>query len=1256
MVDRPEWMTDRGFATIERGYLLPDETPRDMYRRLAKSAAQYVGAKYEDKFFDYMWKGWLCPASPVLSNLGSPRGLPISCLTGDMWVMTKNDGGKQIADLKVGDQVLTHKGRYREVTNKTSRSSSGELYRLKVRTCPTPIKITGNHPVLTNRGWVRVDELDPSQHLIARTQKIEYVPQDVTLDLGKFEDSAAVQAGMVQRVAYAAEHPRFVQIDDEIAWFIGYWLAEGSITIDPKKEPNGIRVTANRNERDFLERFLDIAKRRFNCNGSIYESKVFRKGKDNHWITANVNSVVLGQFFMLTFGRHAKTKNIPENLKILPANLLRIMFDAVYDGDGKKSGQSRYITLANPKLVLSLFEIGVKCGLNCGLQMQEKASKLATTKHVYRVSVIDYDRNTRTTTNKSATNTGVLFYDGLRYCPFWLDKIDGDAEVYDITVAEDHSFSVAGVIVHNCFGVSASDSVDSIFSKVHEQAMLAKHGGGVGIDISKIRCRNTPITGNGVSEGVVPWAKVYDATTVAVSQGCYDDQTEILTESGWQLFSALNRSSRVAQVDANEQVTFVHPSDYIRYKVDEDLNYFSFRDGTVDLMVTDNHSMVIRRKRRVTNVRNSEGKFVNHSRILGGLEFSRADEVKYHRDTVHIAAVSVSGERQSLTPFERVLIAFQADGTTKPTGNSNGKVSGTLKYCFHFSKDRKITRLKKLLTDAGLYFTVNKQTNRTCNFLVDFPLDSLPTKKFSDWVDLTKIDSAWCLEFLAELKNWDGSRGGSKMSGTYCTTESENADIVQAVATLCQSKSKVRRIDRPAPRQSIYLVYWTVGRKYVGGENFIRTKVPYSGEVFCVEVPEHRIIVRRNGVVSVCGNSVRRGASSLNLPVTHGDIREFLRIRKPEGDHNRQCLNSHQCVMIPDEFMVEVRDGNPDARALWLELMRTRLETGEPYLMFSDTVNRANPQNHPPVTFTNICSEINLHADADHTFVCCLSSLNVAKYDEWKDTDLVETSILFLDAVMSEFIERATVIPGFECAVRFSEKSRALGLGVLGWHTLLQQRSLPFDDPEAMRLNAQVFKLVGDQAKAASRKLGAELGSPVWAPDGQRNSHVTAIAPTATNSIIAGDVSPGIEPNRANVISLKTAKGTFIVKNHLLQQKLQELGKDTSEVWASIAQNDGSVYHLSFLDDHTKHVFATAPEINQLALIRQAAQRQQFICQSQSLNLFFPANVDPKFFNKVHLEAWESGVKTLYYVRSSSVLRADVAKRALSEDCIACEG
>ncbi len=412
--------------------------------------------------------------------------------------------------------------------------------------------------------------------------------------------------------------------------------------------------------------------------------------------------------------------------------------------------------------------------------------------------------------------------------------------------------------------------------------------------------------------------------------------------------------------------------------------------------------------------------------------------------------------------------------------------------------------------------------------------------------------------------------------------------------------------------------------------------------------------------VSVSQGSTRRGAGAVYLPIEHLDIEEFINIRRPTGDTNRRCLNLNHGVSINDQWMKGMIEGDKRKRLLWQEILKTRVETGEPYLLFVDAANRANPEcyvkNNLSVKTSNICTEVMLHTDVDHSFVCDLSSLNLVKWEEWKDTDVVETTVRFLDAVMEEYIQKSDGMVGLGSSRASAVKGRAIGIGVLGWHTLLQNKMLPFDSFDSMMLNSLIFKTIKEKAAKETAVLAKELGEPEWCKGfGRRNTHLMAVAPTVSNSTISGGYSAGIEPIAANVFSQKSAKGTFIRKNSTLEKVLEDISKNSSEIWKSINEQSGSVQHLSFLSKEQKEVFLTAREINQHAIIKQAAQRQKFIDQGQSVNLFFASNASPKYIHEVHLAAWELGLKSLYYFRSEGVLKGDLASRS-KEECVACEG
>jgi ribonucleoside-diphosphate reductase alpha chain len=435
-------------------------------------------------------------------------------------------------------------------------------------------------------------------------------------------------------------------------------------------------------------------------------------------------------------------------------------------------------------------------------------------------------------------------------------------------------------------------------------------------------------------------------------------------------------------------------------------------------------------------------------------------------------------------------------------------------------------------------------------------------------------------------------------------------------------------------------------------------------------------------ILATSQGNVRRGAASVNLNIEHGDFWDWIEIREPKGDVNRQSLNLHQCVVVSDKFMRKLEDGDEEARKRWSKVIQKRKATGEPYIMYRGNVNKQNPEpykhNGLKVYMTNICSEITLHTDESHSFVCCLSSLNLAKYDEWKDTDLVYYSTFFLDGVLEEFIQKAKNMKGFENSVRSAEKGRALGLGVLGWHTYLQQRGVPFEGLQAQLETRKIFSHIKMESDRASRDMARIYGEPLWCRGfGVRNTHLRAIAPTVSNSKLSGNVSAGIEPWAANVFTEQSAKGTFIRKNPTLERLLKKIGANTKEVWDQILADGGSVQEVAALEPWfyqrgklihqdeldamidsvpVKDVYKTFKEINQLDLVIQAGLRQQYIDQAVSLNLAFPSEATPKWINQVHMEAWRQGVKTLYYMRTESVLRGDIAARAMDVSCLSCDG
>lgn len=407
---------------------------------------------------------------------------------------------------------------------------------------------------------------------------------------------------------------------------------------------------------------------------------------------------------------------------------------------------------------------------------------------------------------------------------------------------------------------------------------------------------------------------------------------------------------------------------------------------------------------------------------------------------------------------------------------------------------------------------------------------------------------------------------------------------------------------------------------------------------------------------------VRRGAVALYLNAEHKEFKEFLEVREPKGDVNRQSLNIHQGAIFTDEFMNKVVDKNGHERELWLETLKKRVKTGEPYCMFIDNANNVTPEwwknNDLKINHSNLCNEIYLPNSENLSFVCCLSSLNLLKFEEWKDTDTVFLSTLFLDAVMEDFIQKGSNYKGISDAVDFAIKSRALGLGTLGWHSFLQSKMIPFTSIESNSWTTIIFKHIKTESEKATLWLGKEYGEPEWCKGtGRRNLTLMAIAPNRSSSKLAGGLSQGIEPLAANAYMDDDAKGLHIRRNPLLEKLLEEKGKNIPQVWDAISEDKGSVANVRCLTNDEKDVFKTFKEINQMEIVKQACIRQKYIDQGQSINLAFFQNAPAKFINSVHIEAWKGGLKGLYYLRSESVLKADSKdQRDLYSECLMCEG
>lgn len=804
------WLNEESKTFLSRGYIPDGMTVQQRYRQIADAAENILKIPgFSDKFYNYLAKGYYSLSSPIIANFGLKRALPISCVTGDTWINTAN-GGKMAKDIQIGDMVLTHKNRYRKVVDIIPTKDKNDIYELTVKSRQFPLNITGNHLVLTNKGWVAVEDLDPQVHLVATNGKVEYTSVDTELK----------------------NKPGESKSQEELAFDLGVSIAND--------------VVINNDAVAF-----------------------------NDWVLS------------------------------LPEHLLRQVWAGIEEELlNKYSDEYKVIYCASVAVAMQLYALAKRIGVE--LTTSTVGRENTETGETLQLTVISLEDQK-------------VSEDGLYYSPITrLVKTDKVEDVYDFTVEEDHSFSCAGVVVHNCFGSYITDDLNGIFDTVSEVAMMNKLGGGTSGYFGAIRARGSEITAGGKSNGTFSFLQIFDKVVSVVNQ-----------------------------------------------------------------------------------------------------------------------------------------------------------------------------------------------------------------------------------------------------------------------------------------------------------------------------------------------NGIRRGMFAGYIDIDHADIEEWVDIHT-EGN---PVQDIYWGVNVTNSFIEKVKNGDKAARNLWAKILSVKTATGIPYLHFIDNVNENKADvyldKNMKIHASNMCMEISLPSSADESFVCCLMSMNLLHYDKWKDTDAVKTAVYFLDAVMSEFIEKAKVIPKMEKAVRFAECHRALGLGVLGWHSYLQSHMIPFDGFEAMMKNAEIFKHIREESYQGSKELAELLGEPELLKGyGRRNTTLMAVAPTKSSSFILGQVSQGVEPIKANLFIKDTAKVKTVFKNPFLEKLLAERDKDTPEVWESINKAGGSVAHLDFLTPREKDVFKTFEEINQMSIIQQAAQRQQFIDQGQSINLSIHPDTPLKDINALYLQAMELGVKGIYYQFSKSA--AQSFNRELLQ-CSSCE-
>lgn len=808
----------------------------------------------------------------------------------------------------------------------------------------------------------------------------------------------------------------------------------------------------------------------------------------------------------------------------------------------------------------------------------------------------------------------------------------------------------------SCFLSYVDDSLEGLIDHSTELRWMSVKGGGVGGHWSDVR------TVSDKAPGPIPFLKTVDSDMTAYRQGkCYHPDTEILTENGWVRFEDLTEGVKVAQVGDNLEVSFVLPLQLVKEQHEGSL--LRVQDGTnVNVLVTPNHSMVVSRKV-------STGWSDDLIKI-------QASDLPLHSEVrMFKGAYNQAVGRNELTPSEKLMVANQADGLKNRKGS-------TLE--FHFKKQRKVTKLLSILQEGLFSYNLVYRNDGSVTIRVktenvftnpDFVSDSF------DWVNPTTRTSEWLNAFLEEVSCWDSSKR-TDTSFTYSNTNKADAEVVFLCATLCGKSAFIKEYARGGARQNHFTVH-IHGKNHFTTQAVTITEEAYSGLVYCALVPTGRLMVRSNGRSLVCGNT-RKGSYAAYLDVSHPDILEFLNLRVPTGgDENRKCFNLNNAVNLSDAFMNAVLENkewqliDPAtkevketmlARELWHRILEVRFRTGEPYFFFSDTANKHLPQplkdKGLKIHGSNLCNEVFLSTSKERSAVCCLSSVNLEYFDDWKNTTLVEDAITFLDNVLEYFIQHA---PAELHKAIFSAKSeRSLGLGTMGFHSYLQRKNIPFESPIAKGVNRKIFAHIKQKAVEQTERLAQTRGEYLdGIGTGRRNSHLMAIAPNANSAIIL-DTSPSIEPWKSNAFTHRTRAGSFLQKNIYLDAKLKTKGlsdEEYNQTWQSIILNRGSVQHLECLTEYEKAVFKTAFEIDQMWLIEHASDRQEFICQGQSLNLFFPAGSDKAYVNAVHLSAWKKGLKGLYYLRTETGVTGEkvstkIERKALKDydECISCQG
>jgi len=1318
----PEYINDFSKALLDGFYLKDNET---FDNALARSAEAFCFGDYElaQRIYEAAWNGWFMFASPILSNapIGEwsntqplnwasdimtndfvgedTRAMPISCLTGDMAINTYN-GVKYMSDLVVGDPVLTHKGNWMPIEEIWTRESTDDLYELVVGTRTTKIKITGNHPVKTNLGWVPVEELDQSKHLVAVNGKVNFDFSAVhIIELGGIEmPSGGNSTSFVEN-----DRPLSIQVDEDVAWALGLWFAEGSISRDGKGFGNALKITMSVDEVDIVEEWISIMSEKFAVNGNY---SLVTDSCGNTWCNGWVSGARLGRFFDLEFGANAKVKKLPDWLIDLPVELLHVFLGAFVTGDGYiDANADAKITIANPYLLGGLYNIALKLGHPVSMNLTTKAGKLSTTKYVYSLILKEWQLSRRV----KSISAGVPFEDGLVYCPIRsLTKLDHNETVYDIRVKDDHSFSVAGVVVHNCFAMYIPDTIDGQMDANKELAALSVAGGGVGLH-NGIRANSEK------APGPIPYMKTMDGLI-----GYYQQSKNRRGACAYYM--------DIDHPDIIEHIRFRIPSGGDSSRKSDNRKQFHSAVNVTDKFIKallademfdliDPHSKGVRETVRARDIWEEllETRALTGEPYIFKIDTANKALPETQKDLgleIKGSNICLSGSTRLLT--DRGMIKIE-DLQNKTFNIFNGEGEMKPSFAFKTSEKENVFRLtlnngqiidltgnhvleaKKVFGDKNRYHEyVEMEAQNMVGELVT------PFLGNGFWEGTSEID-----ELTAQLY------GFIQGDGTFEKWDDENVHAVTIINNEPEVKSFIFDNEDHFGYTITIHASGTIrlsGKEFISGlENF--------GFSFNI-LPERNLpdgiwnlsskLVKLflNGLFSANGSAIRKYNRIAHLGTCEALSVELQNILIALGFAAYRTTGEPQEIEWPNGTYISKPNFSVNISSKWgfqkfqqeigflhnHKMIESNLE-GEPegsvrssrvvsveYIGEFEVYDFNEKETHwgwANGFKTHNCIEITLPSSEDRTFVCCLSSLNLEKYDDWIDTNLISDLVTYLDNVIQYFIEKSP--DALSKAAYSARMERAIGIGTMGWHSYLQSKNIPFEGGgfgSGIQQTHMMFKRMKDQGVKQSQILAVERGEPDdMKGSGLRNSALFAIAPNSNNSVIL-NVSPSIEPVSGNTYSQSTRAGTFTVKNRHLDRLLNKIALNllesddliedwVSDQWKDIIAHDGSVQHLGYLSIAEKEIFKTAFEIDQHWVIEQADARAEHICQSQSLNLFFPSGVSRKYYNSVHLKALTAKyIKSLYYSRMERGINADVVKDIerkviedwTGDDCAACSG